>query len=157
MPFQMLSHNQNILSGGISTIAADPESALKYAVTTDSGYSHRGAEPEQPQHHADSVPQPVPARRNGDWGAAFSPDGSQVATADGDGKVRVYNVATGTPVMTLDAGDAEATSVAFSPDGSKIAAGYSSGMTRVWEVSTRASADATRRRHRPGQRGAVQP
>ncbi len=136
-PFQMLGHNQNLLSGGVSTIAADPESALKYAVTTDSGtviveLSQSDLSIMQTQ----SLSQGQPAGTL-DWGAAFSPDGSQVATADGDGKVRVYSVATGTPVMTLDAGDAEATSVAYSPDGSKIAAGYSSGMTRVWEVSTR--------------------
>ena len=69
--------------------------------------------------------------------AALSPDGSRLATADADGKVRVYSVATRKTVMTLDAGDAEAASVAFSPDGSLIAAGYSNGMARVWDVSTR--------------------
>ena len=68
--------------------------------------------------------------------AEFSPDGSQVATAGGDGMVRVYDVATGKAVMTLDAGEAEASSVAFSPDGTQIVVGYSSGRARVWDTST---------------------
>jgi WD40 repeat protein len=76
----------------------------------------------------------------GSWfanGLAFSRDGSQLATADNDGKVRVYSVANRKTILTLDAGDADATSVAFSPVGGQITAGYSSGMVRVWEVSTR--------------------
>jgi WD40 repeat protein len=114
------------------SVAADPGNPGQIAVTTASGpviWTVSG--PGQPHQQQLS---------EGSWSvndAAFSPDGSQLATADSDGKVRVYSVATRKTVMTLDAGDAEATSVAFSPDGSLIAAGYSSGMTRVWDASTR--------------------
>ena len=72
-----------------------------------------------------TLPESGPARTVND--AEFSPDGSQVATADGDGKVRVYDAATGKAVMTLDAGEAEATSVAFSPDGTRSWPGTPAG------------------------------
>jgi WD40 repeat protein len=136
-PFQMLRNGQNILSGGINTIAVDPNDPLKYAVATNDGTVVLDLRSSDLSiMRSQSLNQGQPAGTT-DWDAAFSPDGSQVATADGDGKVRVYSVATGNTVMTLDAGDADATSVAFSPDGSQIAAGYSSGMARVWNVSSR--------------------
>ena len=136
-PFRLLRNHQNTLSGGANAIVADPHDPLKYAIATGNGTVI--VELRQSDFsiiQSQSLTQGQPAG-TADANAAFSPDGQQVVTADGDGKVRVYSVATGKTVMTLDAGDAEATSVAFSPDGSLIAAGYSSGMTRVWEVSTR--------------------
>jgi WD40 repeat protein len=74
--------------------------------------------------------------------AAFSPDGSEVVTADDDGKVRVYDLATSKAVMTLDAGEASAWSVAFSPHGKRIVAGYSSGRARLGRLHIPADAAA---------------
>jgi len=145
-PFQMQSKGQNILSSGISSIilssgissiAADPDNPLKYVVATNTGtavFELRRSDLSITGFQSLNQGQPA---GTADSAAEFSPDGSQVVTADGDGKVRVYSAATGKTVMTLDAGDTDATSVAFSPDGSQIAAGYSSGMTRVWDVATR--------------------
>jgi WD40 repeat protein len=123
---------QVLSSTSAYAVAADPANPRDIAVTTASGpviWTIGG--------QGKPLSQQLP---KGSWSAndaAFSPDGSQLVTADSDGKLRVYSVAAGKTVLTLDAGDAEATSVAFSPDGSLIAAGYSSGMTRVWNVSTR--------------------
>jgi WD40 repeat protein len=136
-PSQMLRNRQNMLSGGANAIAVDPHDLQKYAIATGNGTVI--VDLRHSDHsimRSQSLTQGQPAG-TADADARFSPDGRQVVTADGDGKVRVYSAATGKTVMTLDAGDADATSVAFSPDGSLIAAGYSSGMTRVWEVSTR--------------------
>jgi WD40 repeat protein len=71
------------------------------------------------------------------FSADFSPDGSEVATADADGVVRIYRLPALSLVMTLPAGEQVASSVAFSPDGKLIAAGYSSGKARIWDASTR--------------------
>jgi WD40 repeat protein len=136
-PLPMLPAGHNVLSKGATSIAADPDNPLEYAVATSNGtVIVELRQSDGSVMRVQSLNQGQPAG-TADADAEFSRDGSQVVTADGDGKVRVYNVATGKTVMTLDAGDADATSVAFSPDGSQIAAGYSSGMTRVWGVSTR--------------------
>jgi WD40 repeat protein len=136
-PFQLLQSGKNTLSGGANAIAVDPDDPLKYAIATNDGTvlvqlrrSDLNIIRSQP------LTQGQPAG-TADEDAGFSPGGQQVVTADGDGKVRVYSATTGAAVMTLDAGEADATSAAFSPDGAYIAAGYSSGMTRVWDVATR--------------------
>jgi WD40 repeat protein len=122
----------DILSSGLaSAVTDDPSNPLEFAVTTDSGtviwnMSGSGKPRQQRLPH-------------GPWfsnDAAFSPGGSEVATADSDGNVRVYDLAASKVVMTLNAGEASAQSVAFSPDGTKVVAGYSSGRARVWDVST---------------------
>ena len=122
----VLSHKQ------ANTIAADPRNPLEFAVATANGtviWNVSGSgKPRQ---------QRLPQRLWSTNDAAFSPDGSEVVTADSDGKVRVYNLATFKAVMTLDAGEANAWRVAFSPHGKRIVAGYSSGRARVWDVSTR--------------------
>ena len=121
----ILSHEQ------ANTIAADPRNPLQFAVTTANGtviWNVSGSGKPRQQR----LPQ-------GPWStndAAFSPDGSEVVTADSDGKLRVYKLATFKAVM-LDAGEANALRVAFSPHGKRIVAGYSSGRARVWDVSTR--------------------
>lgn len=114
-----------------TTIATDPRDPFEFAVTADNGatiwkitgsglYRHR-----------------LPGGRWFANDAAFNADGSQIATADSDGNVRVYNAATRKVLMTLGAGETDATSVAFSPAGKLIVAGYSSGMARVFDPATR--------------------
>ncbi len=84
---------------------------------------------------ASAFPPSLPLGR-GDEDAEFSPDGTQVVTADSDGKLRVYKVAAGREVMTLDAAEGVPGNAAFSPDGRLIVAGYSSGTVRVWDAVT---------------------
>ena len=86
---------------------------------------------------------------------AFSPDGTRVATASGDGSARVFDAATGAELARLDH-DGAGEAVAFSPDG-----------TRVATASGRRVGAGVRRGHRgragpagprrPGVCGGVQP
>ena len=62
---------------------------------------------------------------------AFSPDGSRLAGARGDG-VKVWDTATGREVLTLQ-GNSEG--VAFSPDGRRLASG-GFGEAKVWDAAT---------------------
>jgi WD40 repeat protein/predicted Ser/Thr protein kinase len=70
------------------------------------------------------------------WGAAFSPDGKQVATGSTAGGVSIRDVQTGDEVARLPAG-APAWFVSWSADGRRIAAGLSDNRVVVWDVPTR--------------------
>jgi WD40 repeat protein len=70
------------------------------------------------------------------WSLAFSPDGSKLAAACGDGHLRVFNVSTGAVIHNLTAHSIQAFTVAWSPDESTLASGGSDNTARLWDAAT---------------------
>ena len=70
------------------------------------------------------------------YGVAFSPDGTLLATASLDKTARLWNTATGAPVMTVADCDAEVYGVAFEPNGSLLATASRDKTARLWSVAT---------------------
>jgi WD40 repeat protein/serine/threonine protein kinase len=69
--------------------------------------------------------------------ADFSPDGAAVVTGTKDGKVRVWDAATGKVLVgPIPAADSPVTSVEFSHDGRWLASGSQGGAVRVWDART---------------------
>src|SRR5579871_736813 len=69
-------------------------------------------------------------------GIVWSPDGTQVAIAAGDGPIDVLDAATGVPHYQLG-GHAQGTAtVTWSPDGQTIATAGQDGMIRLWDPAT---------------------
>ncbi len=65
---------------------------------------------------------------------AFSADGTSLATGHTDGKIRLWDAATGVPQMELQDGHAAIESVAFTPDGAKLVSTNADSVTRVWAL-----------------------
>ena len=74
---------------------------------------------------------------------SFSPDGTTLASGSSDGKVKLWDVATGTNIATLHGHWTPVTSVSFSPDGTTLASAadydvfFGDGEVKLWDVATR--------------------
>jgi WD40 repeat protein len=65
---------------------------------------------------------------------AYSPDGSTLATGDGDNFVRLWDITSRREIATLTGHTDAVVIVAFSPDGGTLASGSEAGITRLWDV-----------------------
>jgi serine/threonine protein kinase len=70
---------------------------------------------------------------------AFSPNGVDLAGADSDDNIYLWNLITGKLIATLkDPGKhASVSTIAFSPDGATLAAGDGNGHTYLWNIAAR--------------------
>ncbi len=66
---------------------------------------------------------------------AFSPDGKYILSGSMDGKIRLWDVHTGTQLRQFVGHSEEVASVAFSPDGKYVLSGGDAS-TRFWDAST---------------------
>jgi WD40 repeat protein len=67
---------------------------------------------------------------------AVSPDGSWLATGDGHGTVRIWDVATGGQRTAMTGDPSGIASVAVAPDGSWLATGSWDSAVRIWDAAT---------------------
>ena len=69
------------------------------------------------------------------WDVAFSPDGNTLASGASDSAIKLWDVATGADIATLEH-TSWVRSVAFSPNGTMLASAAGT-LVRLWDVATR--------------------
>src|SRR5262249_44005681 len=67
-------------------------------------------------------------------GVAFSPTGDRLASAGGDGTVKIWNSTTGKMIQTFPAHSDSVASVAFHPDGKHLAS-RGADKVKVWDLT----------------------
>lgn len=67
-------------------------------------------------------------------GAAWSPDGTMIATISADTTARVWDVQTGQVFRTLVGHTDEVTALAWSPDSTRLATASNDGTVRLWNI-----------------------
>jgi len=71
-----------------------------------------------------------------EFGVSFSRNGQFLATASGDGNVRLWRSSTGQLLTTLSGHEGAVFAVAFSPDGNTLATAGEDGTARLWAVGS---------------------
>jgi WD40 repeat protein len=71
------------------------------------------------------------------WDVSFSPDGTRLVSGGDDKTVRLWDVATGSPIgQPLRGHDERVTGVAFSPDATRVASASGDKTVRLWDAAT---------------------
>jgi WD40 repeat protein len=70
------------------------------------------------------------------WAMAFSPDGKRLAAASEDGRVRLWDSATGALTTICRGHTSKVLSVAFRRDGRRLVTGSADGTVRQWDTTT---------------------
>jgi len=66
---------------------------------------------------------------------AYSGDGRQLASCGNDGTVRVWDTATGKPMLTLSAHSSWVSAVVFHADGRRLVSASENGTVKIWEAT----------------------
>ena len=139
-----LATSRELAAASISNLDVDPERSILLALqAVDRTYSvdHTVLQEAEDALHRSVQASRVELTLRGHtdmvWAAAYSPDGTRIATGSIDGTARIWDTASGKELLTLQApAQGAVNSVAFSPNGKFLATGSDDGSARIWDIIT---------------------
>ena len=132
------ARDANLLAVALAVVADDPTAALALLLEVEQPQRTRGWTPATVAALQRPASQAVLGGHEGYVvAAAFSPDGTRVATGSHDHGARVSRVDGAGPGLELRGHADEVTGLVFHPDGRRIATGSSDGTVRVWPADGR--------------------
>jgi hypothetical protein len=120
-----------VLQGWIEELAYRPDGARVAAVSQ----GQHGAELavwESPDQPRPDRPRVFPSKRGNYHGLAWSPDGTRIAVAGGDGAIVIHDAETGVALATTEPHAAIAVRVAYAPDARTVYSIGHDGYLRAW-------------------------
>jgi WD40 repeat protein len=127
-------------NGAVEGVAFSPDGTLLATADEDGMVQLRNPATGLPAGHTIStgVGSDQDGAEGGEYAVAFSPDGTLLASADGEGTVQLWHTATGRPAgRPIPASlEPDGDAVAFSPDGKLLAIAGADGTVRLWYTAT---------------------
>ncbi len=131
-------------TGHVYALDFHPTQALLASGDTDGGVrlwpvparADGPAGPPGPPAGAAGLRRSLPDQRGGVYRVVFSPDGGELATADSDGGVRLWDPATGHLRHELTGHKSSVWPPVYRGDGAQLATSSNDGTTRLWDPAT---------------------
>jgi WD40 repeat protein len=138
-----VARSRELAALAVSQLSVDPQRSLQLALEALRSGDTAQAEDALRQSLIDSHVRRIlndPAGPESAGGgvndAEYSPDGTLIVTAAGDGAARIWDAATGVLLRTLKNDRRAVVSAAFSPNGAHIVTVSKDGMARIWDTSS---------------------
>ena len=136
-----LAHARELALAANQNLNTDPELSilLAFQAISELNDADLGIPPqvEQALHHAILASRArltIDTDQGEVYALAFNPDGKVLATGGGDGKVRLWDSASGQLIKELGSHSATVVDLAFNPDGTRIVTSSEDQTVKIWDI-----------------------